>query len=286
MKNYAALMILSLSLALVFGGQATAQAPAGGPVDDELGIGEEIKKEEGKKEGEKVKQPKVVTKEDIPPINMVLVKGGCFDMGDFTGDGDEDELPAHEVCLDSFYIADTEVTQELFEIVMGGLPRPMAWDPKAPANYVSFTMAKNFIQKLNQITNGYYRLPTEAEWEYAARAGGKQTVWSGTDNEAELGDYTWFSDNSDKLKPVKSKKPNALGLYDMSGNATEWVEDFFDFEYYKDSPKTNPEGPNQSAFRVIRGGSFDDPPFRLRTTYRYGLEYNRMLLNVGFRLAE
>lgn len=254
------------------------------PQDDDLGISEELKKEGEKK--------KVIKKEDLPPIDMVYVKGGCFTMGDQTGDGDEDERPAHEVCLNDFYISNMEVTQELFEKVMGYIP---AWkynpmmprDPKSPVNYVSWSIVQEFIGKLNEITKGYYRLPTEAEWEYAARSGGKNELWAGTNNEAEVGDYAWYEDNTENMiKPTKGKKPNALGLYDMSGNVWEWVEDYFDFEYYQVSPKSNPYGVDYSLFRVVRGGSIFDPPNKLRATYRYGLEHNRRSLNVGFRLAE
>ena len=106
-------------------------------------------------------------------------------------------------------------------------------------------------------------------------------------NEAEIGNYAWYEDNTeDMIVPTKGKKPNALGLYDMSGNVWEWVEDYFDFDYYKISPKSNPFGADYSLFRVVRGGSVFDPPNKLRTTYRYGLEHNRRSLNVGFRLAE
>jgi|SRR3990170_2860846 len=254
------------------------------PQDDDLGVSEELKKEGEKK--------KVIKKEDLPPIDMVFVKGGCFTMGDQTGDGDEDERPAHEVCLNDYYIATTEVTQELFEKVMGHIPAwkynpKMPRDPKSPVNYVSWSIVQEFIGKLNEITKGYYRLPTEAEWEYAARSGGKDQLWAGTGNEAEIGNYAWYEDNTeDMIVPTKGKKPNALGLYDMSGNVWEWVEDYFDFDYYKISPKSNPFGADYSLFRVVRGGSVFDPPNKLRTTYRYGLEHNRRSLNVGFRLAE
>ena len=285
MKKFAAMFALLLPLALSGGWAFAETVPMGSPAqDDDLGIAEELKKE-----GE---EKKAITKEDLPPIDMVYVKGSCFMMGDQTGEGDEDERPAHEVCLNDFYIASTEVTQELFEAVMGYIPAwkynpKMPRDPKSPVTYVSWSIVKEFIGRLNEITKGYYRLPTEAEWEYAARSGGKNELWSGTNNEAELGNYAWFEDNADSMiVPTKGKKPNALGLYDMSGNVWEWVEDYFDFEYYQVSDKKNPYGADYSLFRVARGGSVFDQPNKLRTTYRYGLEHNRRSLNVGFRLAE
>lgn len=284
MRKLAAMFTLLLPIALL-GGLAFAETPApGAPApDDELGIGEEIKKEAVKK---------IIKKEDLPPIDMVYVKGGCFKMGDQTGEGDDDERPAHEVCLSDYYIASTEVTQELFEKVMGYIPAwkynpKMPRDPKAPVNYVSWSHVQEFIAKLNEISKGYYRLPTEAEWEYAARSGGKTDLWPGTNNEAELGDYAWYEDNTDDMiMPTKLKKPNAIGAYDMGGNVWEWVEDYFDFEYYTISPKKDPFGADYSLFRVVRGGSMVDAPNKLRSTYRYGLEHNKRSLNVGFRLAE
>jgi len=285
-RKFAAMFMLLLPLALSGSGAFAADTVPqdSSPQDDDLGVSEELKKEGEKK--------KVIKKEDLPPIDMVFVKGGCFTMGDQTGDGDEDERPAHEVCLNDYYIATTEVTQELFEKVMGHIPAwkynpKMPRDPKSPVNYVSWSIVQEFIGKLNEITKGYYRLPTEAEWEYAARSGGKDQLWAGTGNEAEIGNYAWYEDNTeDMIVPTKGKKPNALGLYDMSGNVWEWVEDYFDFDYYKISPKSNPFGADYSLFRVVRGGSVFDPPNKLRTTYRYGLEHNRRSLNVGFRLAE
>ncbi len=240
---------------------------------------EKLKKEEKKK---------VIAerRKDLPPIKMVYVKGGCFDMGDFTGKGDDDEVPVHEVCLSDYYIGEVEVTNDLWEHVMG-FPFDEKLDPKMPLRNITMGWVNNFIKNLNILTDGFYRLPTEAEWEYAARERGKNIRWSGTNNDENIGDYAWFLYNSDsKIHHVGTKKPNALGIYDMTGNVWEWVEDNFDFDYYKNSEKEDPYGPDFSVWRSIRGGSVFEEPYKLRNTYRYGQEPNLRSYVTGFRLAE
>ncbi|MFQ5427862.1 MAG: formylglycine-generating enzyme family protein [Thermodesulfobacteriota bacterium] len=239
----------------------------------------ELEKEKKRKAWEEKKRT-------LPPINMKYVRGGCFNMGDWTGTGDDDEVPVHEVCLSDYYIAEAEVTNELWEHVMGW-SHSEGLDPKMPIVGVSWAWANVFIGVLNRLTDGFYRFPTEAEWEYAARERGKNIRWSGTDNDESIEDYGWFYYNSDgKLHYGKEKKPNALGLYDMTGNAWEWVEDNFDFDYYKVSDKNDPYGPDFSSWRTIRGGSFMSDPNKLRTTYRYAQEPNLRSPVTGFRLAE
>ncbi len=261
--------------------------PTASEIDDELETGTDtgIPAEDGKTDVDKKKAPPLLP---IPPFKMVLVKGGCFEMGDWSNSGDEDERPLHEVCVADFYMMETEVTQELFTAVTGrhfGKPK----DPQMPVNYVSWFVADRFVKRLNERNNNktYYRLPTEAEWEYAARSGGRKDKWSGVNNEAALGDYAWYIDSIDEsMMQVKKKKPNALGLYDMSGNLSEWVEDNFAFDYYSESPKDDPLGPDQAIWKVVRGGSFKDESNRLRTTYRYAIEPANRSPFVGFRIAE
>lgn len=279
MRKFAALAFLLL-ISPFFTAPAFSQMPMPDANDDELGIESEKQLTE---EGEKKAEQK---EKEIPPIKMVFIKGGCFEMGDFIGDGDDDESPVHEVCVGDFYLQEAEVTQELWESVMKyNLAKDK--DPQKPAVYISWVSANNFLQRLNEAKKGFYRLPTEAEWEYAARSGGLKERWPGVSNEGSLGDYAWFTDTSQgELKQVKQKKPNGLGLYDMGGSVWEWVEDYFDFDYYKDSPKKDPYGPDMSLWRTVRGGSFIDEPFKTRTTYRYAIEAPRRLFNVGFRLAE
>jgi len=239
-----------------------------------------------KLEEEKKKKELEERRKNMPPIKMVYVEGGCYDMGDFSGTGDEDERPVHKVCVSDFYIGEAEVTNGLWEAVMGYPFKPNL-DPKMPLTNITWYWANRFIEALNKLVDGFYRLPTEAEWEYAARERGKNIRWAGTDNEDDIEDYGWFSYNSaGKPHYGKQKRPNALGIYDMTGNVWEWVEDNFDFEYYKKSPKDDPFGPDFSEWRTMRGGSYVDGPHKVRTTYRYAKESNLFAPNVGFRLAE
>ncbi len=235
---------------------------------------------------EKKKKEIEERRKNMPPIKMVYVEGGCFDMGDFTGSGDEDERPVHKVCLSDYYIGEVEVTNGLWKSVMGFNFMEGA-DPKMPLTNISWNWVNRFIENLNNLVDGFYRLPTEAEWEYAARERGKNIRWSGTDNEDDIADYGWFAYNSDgKVHQGRQKRPNSLGIYDMTGNVWEWVEDNFDFDYYKNSVQEDPYGPDFSDWRTIRGGSVYDEAHKLRTTYRHGKETNLRSPLIGFRLAE
>jgi len=283
------LFLIMMTCLIGFSAPAGAQPPVPGQdmgVDEDLGLTEEQMQDIREGKDVIVGEEKPVVIKEIPPIPMVYVKGGCFDMGDFAGIGDDDEKPVHEVCVEDFYMSETEITQELYDAVMNQDPS-LEKDPKKPVTNVSWYNAMKFVEKLNERTGGYYRLPTEAEWEYAARAGGEPLIWSGTDNEGEVGDYTWYVDNSDEsTHKVATRRPNALGLYDMSGNVWEWVEDYLDFEYYELSPVDNPYGPDMSLWRVVRGGSFVDDPIKLRTTFRYGFVPTLLGPHIGFRIAE
>ena len=152
-------------------------------------------------------------------FNLVYVAGGTFQMG--SNVGDYDEKPVHSVTLSDYYIGQTEVTQELWQAVMGSNPSDFK-GAKNPVNNVSWNDCQEFIIKLNRLTGGRFRLPTEAEWEYAARGGNKSRgyIFSGSDY---LGSVAWYEDNSgDEVHPIGSKSANELGLYDMSGNVFEW----------------------------------------------------------------
>ncbi len=222
----------------------------------------------------------------IAETEMVFVKGGCFEMGDSSGEGNDNERPVHEVCVDDFYIGKYEVTQREWMEIMGTNPSYFKECDDCPIEKVSWLDVRKYIIKLKEKTGKKYRLPTEAEWEYAARSGGKNALWAGTSDEVELEDYAWYEDNSDgRTHPVGQKKPNGLGIYDMSGNVWEWIWNRYDREYYESSPKDNPKGSLSGDNRVVRGGSWYWDALSLRTTYRYGLEPTASFKGLGFRLA-
>jgi formylglycine-generating enzyme required for sulfatase activity len=237
---------------------------------------------------EKVPMASTLTKLKDPYTGMefVFVKGGCYKMGDTFGDGEDDEKPVHEVCVDDFYLGKFEVTQSQWQAVMGNNPSVFkncgaeGWEGVAPATdkngggncpveKVSWNDVREFISRLNQRSGKRFRLPTEAEWEYAARSGGKREKWAGTSSQGELGLYAWYEGNSSsRTHPVGGKRPNGLGLYDMSGNVWEWCADWYDRNYYRNSPKDNPMGPGDAEYRVLRGGSWVDKPRYVRAAYR------------------
>ncbi len=220
-----------------------------------------------------------------PQIEMVQVTGGCFQMGDMFEDGDNDEKPVHEVCVNDFSIGKYEVTQEQWVTIMGSNPSKYKGS-RLPVEEVSWDDAQQFIAKLNSITGKRYRLPTEAEWEYAARSGGRREDWPGTSNENEFGDYAWYDKNSDnKTHVVGTKKPNGLGIYDMSGNVWEWVQDWYDDVYYEVSSRDNPQGSPAGSRRVTRGGSLDFDQWNSRASFRGRSAPDNKFNDVGFRLS-
>jgi formylglycine-generating enzyme required for sulfatase activity len=222
-----------------------------------------------------------------PDIATTLVKGGCYPMGNQFGDGGFDEKPVHEVCVDSFRLGIFEVSEFQWQAVMGAdLPLKFLHGPSYPAVGVSWVDVREFISRLNMQTGLKYRLPTEAEWEYAARSGGKQQKFSGTNDEKSLPLYA-CSNNScaGSPSPVGLKKPNELGIFDMSGNAWEWVHDRYDPYYYRHSPRSNPHGDPFGTNRVIRGGASDSVNGQMRTTYREYLSPDIRKDGVGFRLV-
>lgn len=187
---------------------------------------------------------------------MVFVKGGVFRMGDSFGDGNKEEKPVHQVLLNDFFISKYEVTQAQWEAIMGDNPSHFAGCNDCPVERVSWVEVQEFLAKVNELTGKSYRLPTEAEWEYAARGGQESRGfrYAGKNN---INFVSWYSGNSqNKTHPVGQMEPNELGIYDMSGNVWEWTYDWFD--YYTDSPTpaVNPIGPEQGDFRIVRGGSW------------------------------
>ena len=222
---------------------------------------------------------------DLPEISpMVPVKGGCFEMGDDSPTATPDQKPVHQACVKDFQIGKFLVTQKEWKTVMGKIDSQFK-GCDACAIDASWDEAWDFINALRVRTEKPYRLPTEAEWEYAARSGGKKETWAGTSDESKLGQYAWFSSNAGRtVHPVGEKLPNGLGLYDMSGNMWEWVMDRYGDSYYQESPKDNPRGPVAGIFRVLRGGSWFSTGAELQATRRHFMPPDLHELYSGFRL--
>jgi formylglycine-generating enzyme required for sulfatase activity len=233
-------------------------------------------------------------------IEMVLIPGGTFQMGSTFSVSDDESKPRHQVTLSSFYIGKYEVTQGQWLAVMGSNPSRFQKGGNYPVEKVSWVDAQEYIRKLNQMTGKRYRLTTEAEWEYAARGGGlsRGYKYSGSDN---LDEVAWYCENSGdmpldgKFSPeriashnlrthqVGRKRPNELGLFDMSGNVSEWCSDWFG-DYESDS-QTNPVGPSTGSGRVARGGTYVFFDSLCTVSARGGFPPDDRSGVVGFRLA-
>jgi formylglycine-generating enzyme required for sulfatase activity len=217
-------------------------------------------------------------------FEMVAVEGGTFQMGSTSGESDEQ--PVHSVTLSDFTIGKHEVTQGLWRAVMGSFPQAPSstygLGDDYPVYYVSWSDVSAFISKLSELTGKAYRLPTEAEWEYAAR-GGKQSqayIYSGGN---DISNVAWYDGNSgSRTHSVGLKAPNELGIYDMSGNVWEWCYDWYGT--YPTSAQTNPVGASGS-YRVIRGGRWSSSANNCRVAYRNSYPPGDRIYSVGFRLA-
>ena len=265
---------------------------------------------------------------DVPFV-MKFVEGGTFWMGAQSTNPNEQnydpqatsiESPVHSVTLDDYYMSETEVTQALWVAVMGEKPKDnAAWHKNFgigknhPAYNVRWTDCQEFILKLNQMTGKNFRMPTEAEWEYAARGGNKSKGYryAGSD---DIDKVAWYVRNSgdkylkgspqdnpffyeEKVIPnhnrphlVKSKAPNELGLYDMSGNVAEWCSDYFGLKYYLESPSYNPQGPDKlknddKDWHSIRGEDYDEFPENYRLSARHSGQSNHISQGIGLRLV-
>lgn len=269
-------------------------------------IGEELRKRSMENSDEVIHVGNTV-------IRMKKVEGGSFTLGSTQEDTDafEDEKPAHKVLLNSYYIGETVVTQALWKAVMEtnirhqrdkiSLQMPLYGEgDEYPMYYVSWYECQEFIKKLNLKTGKNFRLPTEAEWEFAARGGNQSNRYryAGSDS---IGEVAWYWENSgdkkisgtwdwDEMKknnckshPVKGKKPNALGIYDMSGNVWEWCQDLFGS--YTGSEQVDPQGPSSGSSRVLRGGSWGSYARYCRVLDRYNSVPNRRRIHYGFRLV-
>lgn len=217
-------------------------------------------------------------------FKMIAVEGGTFQMGATSEQGSDafsDESPVHSVTLSDYYIGEMEVTQELWQAVMGSNPSYFSGSQK-PVEKVSWNDCQEFITKLNNLTGKNFRLPTEAEWEYAARGGNKSKgyKYSGSNT---IGNVAWYTENSgSKTHYVKTKQANELGIYDMSGNVWEWCQDW-DGSYSSGS-QTNPTGPTSGSRRVLRGGSWDLSARSCRVSNRNGGDPDYGFNSNGFRL--
>lgn len=232
----------------------------------------------------------------IDSSGMARIPAGEFQMG--SAAGNEDEQPAHRVRITQpFEMSKCEISQAQWETVMAdphagpsaGRPTPQGAvvgsapshfkGPSLPVDNVSWDDIQVFLKRLNARDPGQrYRLPTEAEWEYACRAGKPDA--------ASLEATTWYKQNSDaRTQPVAQKQPNAWGLYDMLGNVSEWVQDWYAADYYAQSPATNPQGPESGSYRVYRGGCwFDADKYCRPALRRFDFPVSRFY-NVGFRVV-
>ena len=227
----------------------------------------------------------IIPVKDGISIDMIRVEAGTFTMGATTEMKDpwDDEKPTHQVTLtNDYYIGKYEVTQALWKAVMGKNPSNFKGD-NLPVEEVSWNDCQKFISKLNSITGKTFRLPTEAEWEYAARGGKKSRgyQYSGSNN---LSDVAWYTDNSgSKTHTVGSKQANELGIYDMSGNVYEWCQDWKGS--YSSSSQVNPTGDNSGSSRVLRGGSWINAAWNCRSSYRLNITPGSRGINLGLRLV-
>lgn len=219
-------------------------------------------------------------------FNMVSVRGGTFTMGATAEQFDDMfdwEMPTHQVTLSNYSIGETEVTQKLWKAVMGKNPSCFTGDLQCPVESVSWIDCKTFITKLNKLTGMTFRLPTEAEWEFAARGGNLSHgyKYSGSFN---IDDVAWYCSNSNfRTHPVATLPPNELGLYDMSGNVWEWCQDLFSI--YTSEAQTNPTGPSSGMYHVGRGGSYNHYPVGCRISFRNRRIAGYKNSNLGLRLA-
>ena len=218
-------------------------------------------------------------------FTMVHVEGGMFTMGctsDQWPDHRRNEAPVHEVTLSGYYIGQTEVTQELWNAVMGKNPSKFI-DPQRPVETVSMFACAEFVDKLSELTGKVFRLPTEAEWEFAARGGNKSRhyKYSGSN---EVDDVAWYAGNSGlESHPVATKAPNELGIHDMSGNVLEWCMDWY--YYYTQDPCVNPVGPDSGDENVYRGGCWESDACFCRNATRDKLDPDTAMNVLGLRVV-
>jgi formylglycine-generating enzyme required for sulfatase activity len=220
---------------------------------------------------------------------MIFVEGGTFEMGLLNGS--DDNVPVHSVTIGPFSIGKYEVTVGQYKAFCSkngySMPDPpkWGWQDNHPMVNIDYDQANDYCLWLQEMTGLNWRLPTEAEWEYAARGGkkGKGKSFAGSNDLETVG---WFADSAfGQTNIVGLKKPNELGIYDMSGNVGEWCHDWYNENYYQISPSSNPRGPSSGYFRVYLGGSWYDAPSFCHVTYRNGDSPSKHTMNLGFRVV-
>ncbi len=225
---------------------------------------------------------KGITAKEIGRIIFINIPAGIYSMGSPKGKGEENERPLHTVTVSEFWMGMFEVTQKQYKELMGENPSLFQGED-LPVEQVSYNDAVEFCKIFSKKYNVNARLPFEAEWEYACRAGTSSTYYWNFNDKI---DYCWYDRNSkERTHPVGTKLPNAWGLHDMSGNVKEWCYDYYDDQYYSISPETNPKGPKQGDMRVVRGGSWDDDKNCIRSAYRNWLVAFRQSGSCGFRVV-
>jgi len=261
---------------------------------------------------ESLKAENSLPKDTIAPMQFVPVPAGCFQMGNTFGDVYYMEIPVHEVCVSGFSIGRFDVTRSEFRKFVDEtgyrtdaekgdgcyIYENDSWKKESAASWRSPGFAQNddhpvvcvswndsvaYADWLSRQSNRRHRLPTEAEWEYAARSGGKSEKYAGGN---DIDDVAWYSGNSgNRTHPVGQKKPNGLGIFDMSGNVWQWTADRYGENYYRESPRVNPPGPSSGTRRVFRGGSWFYDPRGARATYRDFSVPDYRSSYLGFRLV-
>ncbi len=236
----------------------------------------------------------------IYPV-MISIPAGTFQMGDLSGEGNEQERPVHQVTLSAFEMGRTEVTQGQYQLLMGSNPSYFSGSNNLPVEKVEWYDAVRFCNKLStahgllhcydevswecDFSRNGYRLPTEAEWEYACRAR-TETLYNTGDSTSDLETAGWYSENSDnKTHPVGQKRVNAFGLFDMHGNVVEWCNDWYDEDYYETSPSADPTGSSTSISRVVRGGGWYRTAFGCRSANRGSTSPGYGYYGTGFRVV-
>ncbi len=228
--------------------------------------------------------PTSIVTAPLTGMELVRIPGGEFVMG--SGEGHVDERPGHSVRLKSFFLGRYEVTQGQWRVVMGTEPSRHAGCDDCPVDNVSWNDVQEFLRMAPPPPGLRLRLPTEAEWEYAARGGSAHRRWPGTDEERYLPEFAWYSGAfGGRTRPAGLKEPNAFSLHDMAGNVAEWCLDWYGADYYRASPSQSPGGPVTGTRRTVRGGSWLSGPGDMAVSRRGARAPGTRSPAVGFRVA-